>query len=181
MLAAPDGHAGALVEGEAPVAGRLPAREDVALAGAGDVVEHDDRGAGHQALLEPRQRRRSAQPVTGVARGRTVDKQQVHVVGELDEPRRRVPRRLALQRRVEHARDGVQRSRRSLLVHERGPAAVVLVREEAARAAFAQQPHEHHRAHAAAALDDPRAGAVDDLVADRDQARGAHRTVVQRS
>jgi hypothetical protein len=56
-----------------------------------------------------------------------------------------------------------------------GPLAVVLEREQAARLAFAQQPREHHGADAAAALDDPRAGAVDDLVADRDQARGAHR------
>ena len=79
------------------------------------------------------------------------------------------------QRRVEHARDRVQRLASQLLVHERGPMAVVLERREAAGAAFAQQPREHHGAHAAAALDDPCPGAVDDLVADRDQARGAQR------
>src|SRR4051812_510073 len=67
-VAAPDGRAGALVEREAPVGGGLPAGQDRALAGAGDVVEND-RSAGHQALLELRQRGRPARLVAGVVGG----------------------------------------------------------------------------------------------------------------
>jgi hypothetical protein len=113
--------------------------------------------------------------VSGVIGGRTVDEQQVELVGQFDQCRRRVPRGLARQRRVDDARDVVQCLAPQLLVHERGPVAVVLERDQAAAAAFAQQPREHDRADAAAALDDPPAGTVDDLVADRDHARGPHR------
>ena len=66
-----------------------------------------------------------------------VNDEQVDLVGNLLQSGQSVPRRLALQRRVEHAGDRVQGLAPQVILHERGPVTVVLECYETTRMAFA--------------------------------------------
>jgi len=106
---------------------------------------------------------------------RPVDHEQVDLIGQRVERRRRVPGRIPLERGVHDLRAAVERLAAQQVADERRPFGVVLDRHDAPGAALAQKAGDDDRAHAAAAFDHARAATVHHFVADRHQAGGAHR------
>jgi hypothetical protein len=117
-----DGYAGWFVEREPPVGRGFPPGDDGALAGSVDVVE-DHRRVGGKLLRELWQRWLAAGALPRATGRRTVHDQQVDFVGILGKLVQSVPRRLALERGMYHARDLIQRLALQLSLDERGPAA----------------------------------------------------------